>query len=49
MDDANNVDPDQMPHSAASALFANYHFGGLQTKMDLTLVMLNKLKCHTHF
>ena len=30
---ANCVDPDQMPHSAVSDLFANYPFRGLQTAM----------------
>ena len=38
----NSGDPDQMLHSAASdlgsALFANYHFRGLQTKMGSWLV-----------
>ena len=28
-----SVDPDQMPHNAVSALFANYPFGGFPTKM----------------
>ena len=29
---ANSEDPDQTPHVAASALFDNYSFVGLQTK-----------------
>ena len=52
---ANSTDPDQTPHSVVSdlvlqsSLFANASFYETLGISRLTLVMLNKLRCHAHF